>query len=71
MSNTSGRNDEMSRPPVYAVRVKGRLGCHWTERFEGFTIALQLNGNLLLTGPVGDQAALHGLLARYAISDSR
>lgn len=64
MSNTSDRDDEMSRPPVYEVRVKGRLGCHWTEWFEGFTIALKTNGDSLLTGPVVDQAALHGLLRK-------
>jgi hypothetical protein len=40
------------------------LGCQWTEWFEGLTITLEENGETLLTGPVVDQAALHGLLKK-------
>ena len=46
---------------VYQIRIKGHLGCQWTDWFEGLTITLEGNGDTLLTGPVIDQAALHGL----------
>jgi hypothetical protein len=49
---------------VYQIRIKGHLGCQWTEWFEGLTIALEDNGDTVLTGPVIDQAALHGLLRK-------
>ena len=40
------------------------LGSQWTVWFEGLTITLEEDGNTLLTGPVVDQAALHGLLKK-------
>jgi hypothetical protein len=46
------------------IRVEGHLGQQWAEWFEGLTITLEDNGQTLLTGPVADQAALHGLLKR-------
>ena len=49
---------------VYQIRIKGHLGSQWTEWFEGQTITLEENGETLLTGPVVDQAALHGLLKK-------
>ena len=49
---------------VYQIRIKGHLGRQWTEWFDGLTIALEDNGETLLTGPVVDQAALHGLLRK-------
>lgn len=52
------------QPTIYQIRVKGHLGPQWTEWFEGLTITLEDKGNTLLTGPVLDQAALHGLLKR-------
>ena len=49
---------------VYQIRIKGHLGREWTDWFEGLTITLEHNGDTLLTGPVVDQAALHGLLKK-------
>jgi hypothetical protein len=49
---------------VYQIRIKGHLGHQWTDWFEGLTITLEEDGNTLLTGPVVDQAALHGLLKK-------
>ena len=49
---------------VYQIRIKGHLGRQWTGWFEGLTITLEEGGNTLLTGPVVDQAALHGLLKK-------
>lgn len=50
--------------PFYQIRIKGHLGSQWTDWFEGMTITLEENGDTLLTGPVVDQAALHGLLKK-------
>jgi len=49
---------------IYQIRIKGHLGRQWADWFGGLTITLEDNGNTLLTGPVADQAALHGLLRR-------
>ncbi|MRS04147.1 hypothetical protein EG832_13155 [bacterium] len=49
---------------VYKIRIKGHLDSQWSDWFEGLTISLQDNGETLLTGPVIDQAALHGLLKK-------
>ena len=49
---------------IYQIRIKGHLGYQWTDWFEDLTITLEENGNTLLTGPVVDQAALHGLLKK-------
>lgn len=49
---------------LYQIRLKGHLGRQWAEWFEGMTITLEENGETLLTGPVADQAALHGLLKK-------
>jgi hypothetical protein len=49
---------------LYEIRIKGHLDVRWADRFEGLTITLEENGNTLLSGPVTDQAALHGLLKK-------
>ena len=51
-------------PELYEIRVRGHLDARWANRFEGLTITLEEDGDTLLTGPVIDQAALHGLLKR-------
>jgi hypothetical protein len=64
MSNTSDPTTNPSQPVVYQIRIKGHLGHPWTDWFEGLTITLMEDGDTLLTGPVVDQAALHGLLKK-------
>jgi hypothetical protein len=64
MSNELNPKTDPSQPVVYQIRIKGHLGREWTEWFEGLTITLEDNGDTLLTGPVIDQAALHGLLKK-------
>ncbi len=51
-------------PRIYQIRLKGHLGQQWTDWFDGMGITLEDDGDTLLTGPVVDQAALHGLLKR-------
>jgi hypothetical protein len=53
-----------SQPTIYQIRVKGHLGSQWQDWFGGLTLTLEDNGETLLTGPVVDQAALHGLLKK-------
>ena len=55
---------DSSQPTIYQIRVKSHLGSDWTDWFEGLTITLEDDGDMLLTGPVVDQAALHGLLKK-------
>ena len=64
MSNQLEPKTNASQPVVYQIRIKGHLGSQWTDWFEGLTITLEEDGNTLLTGPVPDQAALHGLLKK-------
>ncbi len=54
----------MQQPTIYQIRIKGHLDVQWAAWFEGLTITLEENGEMLLTGPVLDQAALHGLLRK-------
>ena len=53
-----------SKAKVYEIRLKGHLEARWTEWFDGLAITLEENGTTLLSGPVADQAALHGLLKK-------
>ena len=55
---------EPDQPTIYQIRIKGHLGQQWTDWFAGLTITLEENGDTLLTGPVADQPALHGLLKK-------
>ena len=49
---------------IYQIRIKGLLDRQWTDWFSGMTISATEDGDTLLTGPVEDQAALHGLLRK-------
>ena len=53
-----------SNAKVYEIRLKGHLDARWVKWFDGLAITLDENGNTLLSGPVTDQAALHGLLKK-------
>ena len=64
MSNELEPKPEPNQPTVYQIRLKGYLDPQWTDWFESLTITLEEDGDTLLTGPVVDQAALHGLLRK-------
>ena len=51
-------------PTIYEIRVAGHLSSQWVDWFEDLTLTLEEDGNTLLTGPIVDQAALHGLLKK-------
>ena len=48
----------------YEIRLQGLLGPEWAEWFDGMEIRAEAGGRTVLSGPIADQAALHGLLAR-------
>ena len=64
MSETDAATEDHHGPGVYEIRVRGHLDNRWASWFEGLTITLEENGETLLTGPVIDQAALHGWLRK-------
>jgi len=64
MSDKQAFDEKHSQHQCYEIRLKGHLDDRWAEWFEGLTITLEDNGDTLLTGPVIDQAALHGLLKK-------
>ena len=64
MSAQRSPERESNQPMVYQIRIKGHLGPQWTDWFEGLTITLEEAGDTLLSGPVVDQAALHGYLKK-------
>jgi hypothetical protein len=55
---------ETPQPVTYRIRIQGQLDSQWTNWFDEMTFTLEEDGNTLLSGPVVDQAALHGLLKK-------
>ncbi len=53
-----------TKPSFYEIRVQDHLRPAWSGWFDGMTITNLDNGDATISGPVVDQAALHGLLAR-------
>jgi hypothetical protein len=64
MSETPTPIKAHPEPELYEIRVKGHLDARWFSHFEGLTITLEEDDNTLLTGPIVDQSALHGLLKK-------
>lgn len=66
VSRASGKatDMEMDTPRVYEIRVAGHLTDRWSSWFEGLAIRNDLNGETTLSGPLRDQAALFGVLAK-------
>ena len=48
----------------YEIRVNGVLGSGWSAWFDGLQVTSDEHGQTTIAGPVTDQAALHGLLAK-------
>ena len=57
------QSPEPDRPEVYQIRLRGQLAPMWSHWFDGLALTW-CAGDTLLTGPVPDQAALHGLIRR-------
>jgi hypothetical protein len=56
------RQPSPPKPTTYTITVKGHLDASWSDWFDAMTITHAENGETLLSGPVFDQSALHGLL---------
>ena len=52
------------QPELFEIRLQGQLDTRWASWFDGLTITQTEDGDTVLTGPVVDQAALHGLLKK-------
>jgi len=64
MSATHASTEDPDEPGRYDIRLRGHLDNQWAAWFEGLTITREANGDTRLTGPMVDQAALHGLLRK-------
>jgi hypothetical protein len=62
MAHTDSPATDPAQPATYQIRIQGQLGPEWADWFDGLSITLEEGGMTLLSGPVADQAALHGLL---------
>ena len=47
---------------IHEIRVQGRLDDRWVDWLEGLALTREIDGTTTLTGPLADQAALHGVL---------
>ncbi len=64
MTNEQRPNPDANQQTVYEFRIKGHLGQQRMDWFVGLTVTLEEDGNTLLSGPVIDQSALHGILKK-------
>jgi hypothetical protein len=61
VSGTGGGSDVPGE--LYEIRVKGRVDSRWFQCYEGLGLTYQA-GDTILSGPIRDQSALHGVLER-------
>ena len=63
---TDQRTPTPDRPEAwrYEIRLTGRLDAHWAAWFDGLTVSHETDGTTVISGPIADQAALHGVLQR-------
>lgn len=64
MSAPHASPDDQTAPGRYEIRLKGRLDARWTAWFEGLSLTCESDGTTLLSGPIADQAELHGVLRK-------
>ena len=62
MSERHEHRAQYNQPALYDIRIQGHLDDRWAEWFDDMTLTREENGVTLLTGPVIDQAMLHGFL---------
>lgn len=64
MPNEQNLGSDPDAPKIFQIRIQGHLGQQWAGWFDGFVIVLEEDGNTLISGPVIDQSALHGILKK-------
>ena len=58
---STGRHPDAAR---YEIRIKGHLNSRWAAWFDGLSLTNNNDGTTIISGPVVDQSALHGLLQK-------
>jgi hypothetical protein len=72
MNDNTGNAASPDSAPVhsgggfYEINVKGQLDSRWSEWLEGLEMRILDNGEMILFGPIIDQAALMGILIRLS-----
>ncbi len=64
MRTPDGSPQHCSELQRYELRVQGHLDARWADWVDGLAFTHEVDGTTTLSGPLVDQAALHGLLAR-------
>jgi hypothetical protein len=64
MGATEGPARRSHELELHEIRVEGHLDERWADWLEGLTFTHETDGTTTLTGPLADQAALHGVLNR-------
>jgi hypothetical protein len=64
MSTPHAATDGHHEAHLYEIRLKGHLNARWSDWFDGLSFTHASDGTTIIHGPVADQAALHGLLAK-------
>ena len=64
MTEAQGPTGRAGSAGDYEIRVDGRLDDRWSAWFDGLTVTYDGHGTTVLRGPIVDQAALHGVLAK-------
>ncbi len=54
----------MRKPDYYQICIEGKIGSTWSDWFSGLSVTSGPNNETLLTGPLRDQAELHGVLMK-------
>jgi hypothetical protein len=61
-------NLKLHQPGTYRIEVEGHLDKSWAAWFDDMAIEVEARGDqpdvTTLTGPLADQTALHGVIAR-------
>jgi hypothetical protein len=57
-------NREPAASEFYEIRIKGHLDSGWSVWFDGMAVTMEENGETALAGPILDQPALYGVLAK-------
>jgi hypothetical protein len=64
MTAGNAPTDDRQEASLYEIRLKGYLDARWSEWFDRLNFLHASERTTIISGPVTDQAALHGLLAK-------
>ena len=66
MNESAAEAAGLDKPAQCEIRLHGHIDARWADWFEGMTSTPLSDGTTILSGPIDDQAALHGLLRTVA-----